>query len=106
MAVSTVSSLSEAFTAGVPLQVEEPAQGESGDKDKSGSPSGLPAIPEDGEENHEKDTSMADAEKPELKGTNEETPQVNEANGAAGDGEDADDGEDEEEDDAVLQVHD
>ncbi|EJF65154.1 Metallo-hydrolase/oxidoreductase [Dichomitus squalens LYAD-421 SS1] len=109
MAVSTVSSLSEAFTAGVPLQVEEAAQGESGGKDKSGSSSGLPAIPEDREENPEKDVSMEDAEKPEVNGADTEVPQADGEDGAAGDGDDGDDGDDgedeEEEDDAILQVH-
>ncbi|KAI1796492.1 Metallo-hydrolase/oxidoreductase [Ganoderma leucocontextum] len=111
MAVSTVSSLSEAFTAGVPLQMEE-GQGENGVKDKSGSPAGLPAIPEDREEHQDKDVFMTDAEKPEIngKGKGRGAPRVDGANGASrgeGDGEDGDEDEDEEEeDDAVLQVHD
>ncbi|PIL34241.1 hypothetical protein GSI_03952 [Ganoderma sinense ZZ0214-1] len=109
MAVSTVSSLSEAFTAGVPLQMEE-APGENGLKDKSGSPSGLPAIPEDGEEHQDKDVSMTDAEKPEVngKGKGKGASYMEGANGALegdGDGEDEDEDEEEEED-AVLQVHD
>lgn len=113
MAVSTVSSLSEAFTAGVPLQTEETQ--ENGVKDKSGLPSSLPAIPEDGEESKDKDVSMTDAERSLVngKGKSKGIPEVDGANGTngtlggEGDGEDGDDDEDDgEEDDAVLQVHD
>lgn len=107
MAVSTVSSLSEAFTAGVPLHMEE-TPGENGLKDKSGSPSGLPAIPEDGEEHQDKDVSMTDMETLGVngKGKGKGPPYANGALGGEGDGEDGDEDEDDEEDDAVLQVHD
>ncbi|KAH9942274.1 mRNA 3'-end-processing protein YSH1 [Epithele typhae] len=47
MAVSTVGSLSEVFTAGVPLQMDDPAMAVDG---KSSSPDGLEAIPEDTED--------------------------------------------------------
>ncbi|KAI0779663.1 beta-lactamase-like protein [Fomes fomentarius] len=106
MAVTTVSSLSEAFTAGVPLQMED-AQVADGAKDKSGSPS-LPPIPEE-------DVSMKD----DSKSANKSEANAEDKNGkdgvavnGKGAGEDRDeeevdeDDEDEDDDDAILQVHD
>ncbi|RPD78189.1 Metallo-hydrolase/oxidoreductase [Lentinus tigrinus ALCF2SS1-7] len=98
MAVSTVSSLSEAFTAGVSLQMEEPAPaGESSKEQKSGSPT-LPSIPEDTKE----DTSTRDALKASIEKNGHGPPKEDGANGKEEDG----DEEDEEDDDAILQVHD
>lgn len=104
MAVTTVSSLSEAFTAGVPLQMED-AHVADGAKDKSGSPS-LPTIPEE-------DVSMKD----DSKSANKSEANVEDKYGKGvtvngkGAGEDRDeegdeDDEDEDDDDAILQVHD
>ena len=56
MAVSTIGSLGEIFTAGVPLQMEEPApvdEPKEGEKDKSGSP--LAPINEDADDGGEGD---------------------------------------------------
>ena len=98
MAVSTVSSLSEAFTAGVSLQVEEPAPGTEGSKEKSGTPS-LPSIPEDSKEGLQNGSSKPAAEKEGANGAVTE-------NGAEVKEEDADDEDEGEEEDAILQVHD
>ena len=102
MAVSTVSSLSEAFTAGVSLQVEEPAPGTEGSKEKSGTPS-LPSIPEDSKEGLQ-DTSVNGSSKPaaEKEGTNGAVTE----NGAEVKEEDADEEDEGEDEDAILQVHD
>ncbi|KAI0685337.1 Metallo-hydrolase/oxidoreductase [Cerioporus squamosus] len=100
MAVSTVSSLSEAFTAGVSLQTEESAPGGEDSKDgKPGSPT-LPSIPEDTKEGQE-DASTEDASKSAASkdGAGEAA-----ENGVEGHEEDGDEDE-EDEDDAILQVH-
>ena len=57
MAVSTVGSLSEIFTAGVPLQTEEHVQNADGTKEKSGSPNHLAPITEDVEDVAENGTT-------------------------------------------------
>ncbi len=100
MAVSTVSSLSEAFTAGVSLQVEEPAPGGEGVKEKSGSPT-LPSIPEDIKEG-QTDVSMEDASK---SAADKDGAGAAGEDGADGHEEDGDD-DDEDDDDAILAVHD
>ncbi|RDX44865.1 Metallo-hydrolase/oxidoreductase [Lentinus brumalis] len=100
MAVSTVSSLSEAFTAGVSLQVEEPAPGGEGSKEKSGSPT-LPSIPEDTKEG-QADVSMEDASKSTA---DKDGAGAAGEDGAEGHEEDGDE-DDEDDDDAILAVHD
>ena len=100
MAVSTVSSLSEAFTAGVPTQTEDGVHGTENGKAKSGSP--LPPIAEE-------DVSMKDDGKPvpEKNGKDAKDAKGTEDGKVAdGDEEEGDEDEDEDEDDAILQVHD
>ena len=89
MAVSTVGSLGEIFTAGVPLQMEE-VQAVDGLKAKSGSPGNLEPISEDAEETAEKDISMKDAPKDTPAATDED----GEKAGVDGDEEEGDDDDD------------
>ena len=98
MAVSTIGSLGEIFTAGVPLQMEEP-QAADGLKAKSGSPSNLEPISEDVEETAEKDISMEEAPK-----ESKEVPSTNGDDGGKT-GADGEEEGDDEDDDADLQVH-
>lgn len=99
MAVTTVSSLSEAFTAGVPLQMED-AQVADGAKDKSGSPS-LPTIPEE-DVSMKDDSKSANVEDKYGKGVTVNGKGAGEDRDEEGD----EDDEDEDDDDAILQVHD
>ncbi|KAI0371177.1 mRNA 3'-end-processing protein YSH1 [Pilatotrama ljubarskyi] len=123
MAVSTVSSLSESFTAGAPLQVDEGARMGEGDKEKSASsPSPLPPIAEHAEEeakseaDNTDDKPMKDAEA--NPGPQKDTSdaanapkegETGDAQAGVGLGEEEDEGDDEEDDDddddAILEVH-
>lgn len=108
MAVSTVSSLGEAFTAGAPLHMEDAAHAGEAEKSRSGT-SPLPSIAEHAEESKgvpevvAEDTSMKEAdEKPDGQEDAEEVePDVR---GGEEDEED-DEEEEDEEDDGVLEVH-
>ncbi|KAI0633433.1 mRNA 3'-end-processing protein YSH1 [Trametes polyzona] len=118
MAASTVSSLSEAFTAGAPLHLDDSAQ-PGGDGERSAS-SPLPPIAEHAEENgraqgsNAGDASMNEAgEKPHEPGPQHDAAETIQPNGAesagpdkqAGNADEGGDDEDEDDDDAVLEVH-
>lgn len=116
MAISTVSSLNEAFTSGVPLSTEEVAPPESIKNDKSASPSMGPDNPGPTLEaaKPEEVTLVADVHKQDSKGRKEKSRsqgpevlaegQVEERQGnEPGAEEESDSGSD---DDAILQVHD
>ena len=87
MAVSTVGSLSEIFTAGVPLQTEDAAPAVGGNQDKPPrSPSNLDPIVEDAEdadESVEKDAGMKDVDEG-IKGAVEENGSSIDAEGDGG----------------------
>ena len=124
MALSTVSSLHESFTSGVPLLTEEAAAPE-GIKDKSSSPSvplgdadkpTLPAISEGGEHAEDSQMTPPKVEEPTAQpggdaggaqegaaGKSEEPPA---SEGAKAEDERGDDGEESgTDDDAILEVH-
>lgn len=109
MAVSTVSSLGEAFTAGAPLHLEDVAP--AGEAEKTGaSASPLPPIAEEpqGLEATAEDTPAkeeGEEAKPEVQEeTKEKETKEGAQNGDAGE-EGDDDDEDGDDDDGILQVH-
>ncbi|KAI8994023.1 mRNA 3'-end-processing protein YSH1 [Trametes punicea] len=125
MAVSTISSLSESFTAGVPLHAEEAAHPGDADKEQSRTPSSrLPSIAEHAAEDSESkaqpensegdghgngaEPKPHDAEEDPKEGSNlspNGTMEGVRAAGEEGEGDDGDEDGNEDEDDAILQVH-
>ncbi|KAI0674955.1 mRNA 3'-end-processing protein YSH1 [Trametes maxima] len=118
MAVSTVSSLSEAFTAGVSLHTEDAAHAGDAEKEKPGSSSSpLPSIAEHAAEDaKEVEDNAVDSKDVDMKVKHHGDATAEEVGGAKEDlrspapggedneGDDEDDDGDEEED-AILQVH-
>ncbi|KAH9855161.1 mRNA 3'-end-processing protein YSH1 [Lenzites betulinus] len=111
MAVSTVSSLSEAFTAGAPLHLEDPAHAGEAERSKSSS-TPLPSIEEQAEDEPkgaDGDVSMQEANgKPTVQnGTATENGSAEGAqdDGQGGENEGEDEEDDDDDDDAILQVH-
>lgn len=108
MAVSTVSSLGEAFTAGAPLHVEDVAHTGHAEKSRSGT-SPLPPIVEHAEESKglpeavAEDTSMKEAD--EKADVQEDTKDIKPDVRGSEEDEGDDEEEEEEEDDGILEVH-
>ncbi|KAI0645353.1 mRNA 3'-end-processing protein YSH1 [Trametes meyenii] len=115
MAVSTVSSLSEAFTAGVSLHTEDVAHaGDSGKEKASSPPPSLPPIAEHAVEDSKEVEENVDSKEADIKAKSQgaadttrgdegdvESPELG---GEDNEGNDEDEGDDDE-DDAILQVH-
>ncbi|KAL1942393.1 hypothetical protein VTO73DRAFT_5995 [Trametes versicolor] len=108
MAVSTVSSLGEAFTAGAPLHMEDAAHAGEAEKSRSGTLP-LPSIAEHAEESKglpeaaAEDTSMKEADKKPDAQEDAEDIKPDVRGGEEDEGDDEE--EEEEEDDGILEVH-